>query len=126
KTMQPFFFPLRVGTLQAFMEDTHKLDFIQGIYLGFMLLIFIYNSFLYFSTKERLYLLYVAYVASITWFMSTIFQYVFEFLWPGLPIINHYAVASSAATMLTATLFTREFLHTKKWAPRLHRVSTLF
>ncbi len=126
KTMQPFFFPLRVGTLDAFMEDTHKLDFIQGIYLGFMLLIFLYNSFLYFSTKEKLYLLYAAYVVSITWFMSTIFQYVFEYLWPGTPVINQYAVASSALTMLTATLFTREFLHTRKLATRLHKFSNIF
>ncbi len=126
KTMQPFFFPLRVGTLDAFMEDTHKLDFIQGIYLGFMLLIFLYNSFLYFSTKEKIYLYYAAYVACITWFMSTLFQYVFEYLWPAFPIVNQYAVASSALTMLTATLFTREFLHTRKLAPRLHKVSTVF
>jgi signal transduction histidine kinase len=126
KTMQPFFFPLRVGTLDAFMEDTHKLDFIQGIYLGFMLLIFLYNSFLYFSTKEKLYLFYVAYVASITWFMSTVFQYVFEYLWPALPMVNQYAVASPALTMLTATLFTREFLRTQKLAPRLHKFSTVF
>ena len=126
KTMQPFFFPLRVGTLISFMEDTHKLDLIQGIYLGFMLLIILYNLFLYFSTKEKLYVYYVAYVVSITWFMSTVFQYVFEYLWPNTPIINQYAVASPALTMLTATLFTREFLHTSKLAPRLHWFSNIF
>ncbi|MBC7745820.1 MAG: GHKL domain-containing protein [Flavobacterium sp.] len=126
KTMQPFFFPLRIGTLNSFMEDIHKLDLIQGIYLGFMLLILLYNLFLYFSTKEKLYLYYVAYVASITWFMSTVYQYVFEYLWPGLPIINSYAVASTALTILTATLFTREFLHTRKLTPRLHKISFLF
>ncbi len=126
KTMQPFFFPLRIGTLGSFMENTHKLDFIQGIYLGFMLLILLYNLFLYFSIRENIYLYYVAYVASITWFMSTVFQYVFEYLWPGTPVINQYAVASSALTMLTATLFTREFLHTHKLAPRLHQFSIIF
>lgn len=126
KTMQPFFFPLRVGTLPALMENTHQLDFIQGLYLGFMLLIFFYNLFLFFSTKEKLYLFYVAYVASITWFMSTVFQYVFEYLWPGLPVINEYAVASSAVTMLAAVLFTREFLHTRIQAPRLHKLSIVF
>jgi signal transduction histidine kinase len=123
KTRQPFFFALRVGTLLAFMEDTHKQDFIQGIYLGCMLLILFYNLFLFFSTREKLYLYYVVYVVSITWFMSTIYQYVFEFLWPGNPIINQYAVASSAATIVTATIFTREFLHTKLKAPRLHTLS---
>lgn len=126
RTMQPFFFPLRVGTLDTFMEDTHKLDLIQGIYLGFMLLIFLYNLFLYFSTKEKIYLYYVAYVFSITWFMSTVFQYVFEFIWPNFPVINQYAVVSSGLTILTATLFTREFLHTSHLAPRSHRFSIVF
>jgi hypothetical protein len=126
KTMQPLFFPLRVGTLNTFMEDTHKLDLIQGIYLGFMLLICLYNLFLFFSTREKLYLFYVVYVASITWFMATVYQYVFEYLWPGFPLLNQYAVASSAITILTATLFTREFLHTKKLAPQLHRFSVIF
>lgn len=126
KTMQPFFFPLRIGTLKSFMEDTHFLDFIQGIYAGFMLLILLYNLFLYFSTKEKIYLLYVAYVFSITWFMSTIFQYIFEYAWPNFPIINQYAVASSGFTILTATLFTRSFLHTQSLVPRLHKVSNVF
>ncbi len=126
KTMQPFFFPLRVGTLSSFMEDSHKLDLLQGIYVGFMLLIILYNLFLFFSTKEKIYLYYVAYVVSITWFMSTVFQYVFEFFWPGLPIINQYAVASTAFTILTATVFTRAFLHTKKLVPRLHSFSSIF
>jgi hypothetical protein len=35
KTIQPFYFLLRTGTLKAFMEDTHILDFKQGIYFGF-------------------------------------------------------------------------------------------
>jgi class 3 adenylate cyclase len=125
-TLQPFFFPLRVGTLKAFMEDNHLLDLIQGIYFGFMILIILYNLFLYFSTKELIYLLYVAYVFSITWFMSTIYQYVFEFVWPNYPNLNKYAVISTAMTILTATFFTRTFLDTKKRAPVLHKISRTF
>lgn len=126
KSLQPLFFPLRVATLQTFMEDTHVLDFVQGIYIGFMLLIFLYNLFLFFSTREPNYLYYVAYVLSITLFMVFVFQYGFEFLWPNQPFINRYAVASSAATMVTAVLFTRQFLHTRSNAPRLHRFSAVF
>ena len=126
KTMQPFFFPLRVGTLKAFMEDAHLLDFIQGIYFGFMMLILLYNFFLYFSTKEMVYLYYVAYVLSITWFMSTLYQYVFEHAWPNIPIFNQYAVATSAFTILTATIFTRSFLHTRRLSPQLHKFSKVF
>lgn len=125
-TLQPFFFPLRVGTLQTFMEDNHHLDLIQGIYFGFMLLIILYNLFLYFSTKESIYLYYVAYVFSITWFMSTVYQYVFEFAWPDYPFLNKYAVISTAMTILTATVFTRAFLNTKLRAPALHKISRVF
>lgn len=125
-TLQPFFFPLRVGTLQAFMEDTHHLDLIQGMYFGFMFLIILYNLFLYFSTKERIYLYYVAYVFSITWFMSTVYQYIFEFVWPNYPSLNQYAVISTAMTILTATFFTRAFLDTRQRAPTLHKISNVF
>lgn len=125
-TLQPFFFPLRVGTLQTFMEDNHLLDLIQGIYFGFMILIILYNFFLYFSTKERIYLFYVAYVFSITWFMSTVYQYIFEFVWPNYPSLNNYAVMSTALTILTATFFTRAFLDTKQRAPVLHKFSNVF
>jgi two-component sensor histidine kinase len=126
KTMQPFYFLLRTGTLKAFMEDTHILDFKQGIYFGFMMLMVLYNLFLFSSTKDKLYLLYVAYVMSISWFMSSVYQYIFEYIWPNFPIFNQYAVASSGLTILTATLFTRRFLNTQQQTPRLHRISNLF
>jgi signal transduction histidine kinase len=126
KTMQPFLFLLRTGTLKTFMEDTHILDFKQGIYLGFMMLMVLYNLFLFFSTRDRLYLLYVTYVMSISWFMSSVYQYIFEYIWPHFPIFNEYAVASSGLTMLTATLFTRRFLNTQQQVPRLHTISTGF
>ncbi|MEP2771570.1 MAG: 7TM-DISM domain-containing protein [Fulvivirga sp.] len=51
KSKQPLFFPLRVGTLKQFTEYNHNQDYIQGIYFGFMLMIFFYNLFLYFKSK---------------------------------------------------------------------------
>jgi hypothetical protein len=74
-----------------------------------MLLIMFYNFFLYSRLKKGFYLIYVAYVLSITWFMSTVYQYIFEFTWPDFPILNQYAVASSAMTMLTATVLPGTF-----------------
>lgn len=126
KCLQPFFFPLQVGTLKAFLEDQHTLDFVQGIYFGFMLLIFLYNLFLYFSTKESIYWYYVFYVASITLFMGFIFHYGFQYLWPNWPGINRYAVVSSALTMISAVLFSQKFLMTKTNTPSLHWISNLF
>ncbi len=126
KSDQPLFFPLRVGTLPNFLEYEHDLDFLQGLYFGFMLLIFLYNLFLYFSTRERIYLYYIAYVFSITWFMASVFGYFFEYFWPNSPIINQIVVVSSGLTMITATLFTQKFLNTKESGSIMHRGSMVF
>lgn len=126
KSDQPLFFPLRVGTLPSFVAYEHDLDFIQGIYFGFMLLIFFYNLFLYFSTRERIYLYYIAYVFSIAWFMASVYGYYFEYFWPDTPFLNQLVVVSSGLTMITATLFTQKFLETKKSDPLMHKGSMVF
>lgn len=126
KSLQPLFFPLRVGTLTELWGDNHRLDLMQGIYLGIMFLIIFYNLFLFFSTKESIYAYYVAYVISITLFMSLIFHHAFEFIYPHLPGLNKYAVLTSALTIFTAVLFTRKFLKSKTYAPKLHKYSNIF
>ena len=126
KSDQPLFFLLRVGTLANFVAYEHDLDFLQGLYFGFMLLIFLYNLFLFFSTKERIYLYYISYVFSITWFMASVFGYFFEYFWPENPYLNQLVVVSSGLTMITATLFTQKFLNTKKSNSRLHKGSYVF
>ncbi len=126
KSDQPLFFLLRVGTLSNFLSYEHDLDFLQGIYFGFMLLIFFYNLFLYFSTRERIYLYYIAYVFSITWFMASVFGYYFEYFWPNTPFLNQIVVVSSGLTMITATLFTQKFLNTKESGSMMHKGSMVF
>ncbi len=114
KSKQPLFFPLRVGTLKKFTEYNHDQDYIQGVYFGFMLMIFFYNLFLYFKVRERLYLVYVLYVISMTWFMASVYGYFFEYFWPNSPWINQNVVVSSGLTMITATIFTQYFLELRK------------
>lgn len=126
KSNQPLFFPLRVGNLKAFTEYTHDKDFLQGIYFGFMFLIMLYNLFLYYGTKDKIYLYYVTYVISITLFMASVFGYFFEYIWPNSPFLNRYVVLTSGLTMITATLFTQNFLNTKKVSPKHHMFSRTF
>lgn len=126
KCDQPLFFLLRVGTLPSFAAYEHDLDFLQGIYFGFMLLIFLYNLFLYISIRERIYLYYIAYVLSITWFGASVFGYFFEYFWSEYPFLNKWVVISAGLTMITATLFTQKFLNTKESGSRLHKISMVF
>ncbi|THH40695.1 7TM diverse intracellular signaling domain-containing protein [Neolewinella litorea] len=123
---QPLFFSLRTGTPKAYFEDLHTQDFLQGVYFGFMLLIFLYNFLIYVSLRERVYLYYGFYLLSITLFMSFVFQYLFQYFWPNFPQLNRYAVATAGLTIISAVLFSREFLSTLTNAPRFHRLSRFF
>jgi signal transduction histidine kinase len=126
KSVQPLFFPLRVGTLISFMESAHIEDYIQGVYFGFMMVIFLYNLFLFFTIREKIYLYYIAYILSMTLFMASIFGYLFEYLWPNIPAINQFEVVFPGLTMITATLFTQKFLDTRNVSNILHQISHVF
>ncbi|NJB84444.1 class 3 adenylate cyclase [Lewinella marina] len=125
-SLQPLFFSMRTGTPKALFEDLHGQDFLQGIYFGFMLLIMVYNALIYVSLRERVYLYYGFYLLSITLFMGFVVQYLFQYLWPNLPQLNRYAVASAGLTIISAVLFSRHFLSTLTQAPRFHRLSRFF
>lgn len=126
ETTQPHFFPLRIGNLRAFYAFSHKLNFIQGLYFGLMLIMTFYNFFLFFSVRDNSYLYYVAYSISMTFFMAFITGHFFEFLWPNTPQINKYALVSSGFTIITASVFTRSFLNIKQILPSANVPILLF
>ncbi|PIY12725.1 MAG: hypothetical protein COZ18_01355 [Flexibacter sp. CG_4_10_14_3_um_filter_32_15] len=57
--------PLLVGSLHALEQEKDKGDFITAGFVGALLIMFLYNSFLYFATRKKLYLLYVFYLFGI-------------------------------------------------------------
>ncbi|WP_082026588.1 7TM diverse intracellular signaling domain-containing protein [Flammeovirga sp. OC4] len=124
--LQPLFFPLRAGTITDFIAFEHDFDFYQGIYFGFMLLMFFYNFFVWYSTRDNIYLVYVCYVLSITVFMAAVFGYMFEYLWPETPIINEFVVISSAFTQITAVIFTKKFIQGDTLPPIIKKGFTLY
>lgn len=54
--------PLRIGTLSALYQEKEGYDFYAAGFAGAMIIIFFYNLFLFFSTWEKLYLIYLAYL----------------------------------------------------------------
>lgn len=56
---QPIEIPFRIGTLFAFTKYKQAHDYMTAIFLGVMIGMFLYNLFLYFSTKDINYIYYV-------------------------------------------------------------------
>ncbi len=69
--------PLRVGTLRALHGAKTVNDFIVGAFLGLTFIMFLYNLFVYFSTRDRLYLLYVGYLSAIFFVLPFTNNYAF-------------------------------------------------
>lgn len=54
--------PLYIGTLSSLNQERDFYDFFTAGFIGAMTIVFFYNLFLYFSTYERLYMIYLAYL----------------------------------------------------------------
>lgn len=115
-------FPLLAGTGAAFYNEAGRRNLLQGMYYGFMLLMVLYNLFIYFSLRDSSYLYYVVYVFLMGLFNASVTGYAFRYIWPNLPALNAYEDILSALVCMAGILFTVNFLNTKQNAPVFHRV----
>ncbi|MDE3254018.1 MAG: GHKL domain-containing protein, partial [Bacteroidota bacterium] len=114
--------------LPLFVENRISLDnsiglqeLVIGIYMGIMLAIFLYNLFLYFSTKDISYLIYILYLFFLTVAQVTLAGFAFKYIWPDYPVINDYALPiSSALAGISGIAFAIFFLRTRFYTPRLN------
>ena len=115
-------FSASVGTLKGVLENQHVIDFCQGIYFGIMLLMVLYNLCIYFSLHDRSYLYYVIYGTFMILMNACLTGYAFEYLWPAYPSFNKYEDLITAGLGISGILFAMNFLQTKKYYPRMHKV----
>jgi signal transduction histidine kinase len=115
-------FSFFIGTAKGFGEWYHKFDFIQGLYFGFMLLMVLYNLFIYFTVKDISYIYYVIYGTAITLLNASLTGYGFEYIWPELAHLNRYQDLLGIILGVSGLVFAMEFLQTKKNAPIAHKV----
>jgi signal transduction histidine kinase len=115
-------FYLLTGTETAFYNEASSRNVLQGMYYGLMLVMLLYNLFIYFLLKDASYLYYVAYIFLMGVFNASVTGYGFQFLWPEWPVVNAYEDLFSAFVCIAGILFTMNFLHTKRTVPFFHAV----
>lgn len=54
--------PLHVGTIRSLSKAKDLNDFLTAGFLGLMLIMFLYNAFIYFSTRDKIYIYYLGYI----------------------------------------------------------------
>lgn len=119
-------FPMLVGTKSAFSSKSNSQNFFEGVYYGFMLLMVLYNLFVYFTLRDVSYIYYVLYVFFMGFWNASIAGYTFKYFWPFTPFLNQYADVIAVLAGVTAILFAVHFLRTRRNSPFFHRVLQVF
>lgn len=107
--------------LVLIVSDTYLLSYFLpeyywlGIFYGILLIMAIYNLFIYLSTREPVYVYYVLYVLCCALYTGGEDTVLFQLFWPELPALNHYLfVLSPPLLALSYILYSTAFLEVKK------------
>jgi len=119
--------PLTLGPAIELGEEIQDSIIIFGLYVGIVSVMFIYNLFLFISTKDKTYLYYIVYIFIIGLTQANFQGYAFKFIWPENLWLSTYAVyILSSIAALSAIEFMKLFLHTKHYLPTLHKILNAF
>jgi signal transduction histidine kinase/DNA-binding response OmpR family regulator/predicted Ser/Thr protein kinase len=118
--------PLNLWTAEAFVAETARSQLFLGLLFGFMLIMVLYNLFIYLAVRDRSYLYYEAFVVGISVWQASVYGHAQQYLWPTLPWLAQKAYCWAIyLTSLAVLLFTKAFLDLKRYHPRWNRMLNL-
>ncbi len=127
KTDSFFQAPITLWDPIAFATYNSNDQIIYGLFYGTMLAMIIYNSFLFFSLRERTYFYYILFIVAFTTMQSIWDGFAFPWLWDEYP---WWALRSNSFFILCSSLFAlqfaKHFLQLKSIAPTLNKMVNVF
>ncbi|MBC7567015.1 MAG: sensor histidine kinase [Pedobacter sp.] len=122
KSSEQMVLPLILGTPKLIAESLLTNDLAWGIFIGLILVMIIYNFFIYLSVKDPNYIYYVLYSLFIGLTQITLSGYTYRFILFDYPDLNHLGIVIFPGLAgITGNLFMMNFLQTKENTPKLHR-----
>lgn len=115
-------FPLMIYTVSTWIEKEHVNSIMEGAYIGCMVIMILYNFFIYLTIRDKSYLFYILYVAFMTLTNMYLKGLAFEFLWNTAPALNDFVNLAACLGGIFAILFTASFLRISQFAPFLRPV----
>lgn len=119
----PVSLPVWIWTAEAFLSKDQREQFFLGMFFGILAIMVVYNLTLFFVFRHRSYLYYVLYILSYIAYQLSVERIAFQYVWPDY--LWWSARASTILGLVTAIWglqFSRSFLHTAAFTPRLDRV----
>ncbi|HOS39349.1 MAG TPA: 7TM diverse intracellular signaling domain-containing protein [Spirochaetota bacterium] len=108
---------------EAFVRAAYTEQLIHGLYFGIILVMVLYNLFVFISLRDPSYAFYVLYTASFGLFQFSFTGLAFEYLWPEAPAWNSMAnVVLVFVSFSFAMQFSRHYLLMGRHWPLLARI----
>jgi EAL domain-containing protein (putative c-di-GMP-specific phosphodiesterase class I)/GGDEF domain-containing protein len=127
KTQGSLQVPLEIWEREKFIWKDQDEQLIKAIYYGMLLVLVVYNLFLFLSIRERSYLYYGGLVVSVLTLMSGAYGFLYQYIYPTSPYIHKLSMLLAVpSVMLFAGLFSSYFLSLPKVAPRLSKLLLFF
>jgi signal transduction histidine kinase len=113
-------FSLYLYGLQAYERGQNELLFIFGFFIGVLLLIFIFNLFLYVSNREKIHFYYCLYVLANCLFLLSFENLDFWLLYPNTPFLSQisrqeYMTLSAFLLLLVMQNYLQQSAANSKW-----------
>lgn len=111
-------------------ESQIQIDYIEqyflGIYYGILIIVSLINLFLFRTLFDKIYLYYALYIFSLSITQFTMDGLAFQYLWPNSTwLANHIIPIIICLSYSFFILFTKSFLHTKYYLPKLDKLLTI-
>ena len=114
--------PIKIVDSNKLIENQYLPILLSGLYYGLFIIILLYNSILYFYTKDKNYLLYITFATIFVFWQLSLDGIGIAFIWGDYPwIVANASTFGASGFALFAIIFARNFLQTSKY-PKLDKV----
>ena len=110
---------MSLNTMQKLYEDNIRISYGDGFFTAVAVALLLYNLFVYFSLREKVYLYYIGYISTAILHTNLVAGHVQLFL-PWLDVLNTTTILPVISFF--SILFTNSFLQTQTYAPVIHKI----
>ena len=114
---------LNYRTVEGFIEYALTEYYVYGIFYGMILIISLYNLFIFTAIRELKYLYYTFYIVSVGLFAMSVDGIAYQKFWPDSPGWNNIAHGVALFSIIFwSIVFSRRFLRLNIFAPLIDRL----
>jgi len=123
KTGEQLLLPLKIGKEKFINAEQSRKELFYGYYMGWILVMLIYNLFVWITVRDKVYLYYVFYILTVGLTQLVLNGFASKYLWPDATKGSMIAsIIIPVLSGIATVLFSRNFIQTKRFTPRIDKM----